>query len=102
MKYVLVIADKKEQVVMEYHNVELVSVSKDGDMLKMRYDVDWEYSHDSQCEHNDYIMFSVFRDGTVNKYEYEWNSIDDDLFLPSYICADAGTYKLVKLEKMGD
>lgn len=101
MKYTLVIADRKDQVVIEYHGVELVSRDKSGDMLKMRFDVDWEYSHDVNCEHLDYIMFSVFRDGTVNRYRYEWSNIDDEIFMPAYNCVDAGTYRLVRAEKEG-
>ena len=102
MKYVLTIADKRDQVIREYHGVELISHSKDWDMLKMRFDVDWEYS--TNPEHPDYIMFSVFRDGTVNIYKYEWwTPIDDEIFGPGYNCHHAGTYKLVKkIEKEGE
>ena len=98
MKYKLVIADREEHVIKQYNNVELISF--DGDMAKMRFDCDPEFSADP--EHPDYILFSVFRDRAVNVYEYEWTHFfDEELFLPCYNCDGFATYKVLELKKMG-
>lgn len=96
MKYTLVITDRKECVVKEYHNVELIH--QDRYMAKMRFDCDPEYSTDP--EHPDYIEFSVFPDGMVNVYEYEWHEADD-IFEAHYNCEGFATWQVVKLRKMG-
>ena len=80
MRYTLTIANNNEQIITEYHNAELIS--KDRDMARFRVNISPEWSVNP--EHPDYILFSVFRDGVVNVYEYSWNSCADDIFEPGY------------------
>ena len=60
--------NKAESVILEYRNLELLS--KDERTAKMKFVVDPEYSIDP--EHPDYIVFTVFSDGLVNKHDFEW------------------------------
>lgn len=96
MKYRLVIADKYENEIKEYRNVELISKSKSMDMVRMRFDCDPEYSRDP--EHPNYIEFSVFRDRTVNVHEFDW-VFEDDIFLAHYDECGFATYKVLTLEQ---
>lgn len=93
-KYMLRLADRKECVIFEYHNVKLLH--KDKYMAKMRFDCDPEYSVNP--EHPDYIEFSVFPDGCVNKYDYEWHN-EDDIFEAQYNTEGFATYKLLECKK---
>lgn len=99
MKYTLVIADKRDQVVVEYHGVELISEDrfmKDKFIKRMRFECDPEYSADP--EHPDIVEFSVFPDGAVNVYKYIWEE-DDELFGDRYATEGFATYKLIRIDK---
>lgn len=96
MKYMLRIEDRKELVILEYRNVELIS--KDKYMAKMRFTLDPEYSVNE--DHPDYVEFSVFPDGAVNKYDYEWQEADD-IFEAQYNCEGFATWQLLECKKMG-
>ena len=94
--YKLRLIDKKRQVILEYRNVELLH--KDKYMAKMRFTLDPEYSRNE--EHPDYVEFSVFPDGTVNKYDYEWQGAYD-IFEAHYNCEGCATWELIECRKMG-
>ena len=96
-KYRLRIEDERQLEIHEYNGCKLIY--QDKDMIRLRFDRSPEYS--MYMEHPDYYLFTVFKDGTVNRHDYVWHIFDDALMGEGYINADTATFKVINCRKMG-